>query len=850
MAKRQVPTKPTARPVGRDKDTAYLEGSISATREAALCHNHASDSNYDEQGHWLNPGLVWKAAVAMELFCVMLLTVWLEATGASNVSLANIEGGTENANAELWMRTHLPKAQVKALGLKEKAGFANVYAVVSGCVPSAGATSVSLFIVLSCFGCRVAALICALAWSLVLMDMGLVMTTGAHMTLSLLQFCASQAWVSRETFAMNINIALGMLLGGNIVNAAISLAKVSGTHLVIMICMRRAYRTVRSSRTAKRFIATILAAVVVVEFGVIAVTSLAIVETHDFRKATTAPLFGVNRKCKPSNALLSIGAEAWAAAFSSSTDSLWTETSQFGEVFLPRPHRSVAGSKGAPRVVHQQDNKPFDDGGPVGVVLLLLESTRASSFSGLHEDVAADYTRDPRDASLAPPRPSFISKLAHFPGSRAARFAFPTMPNTNKVLWEGLTGLTPLLETSWDEFNTNGPYWSSLKKECLPRRLSEDLNWDTLFANPVMSTSGSVQQLLGFEKVAFRDTLFKECRADLISREPSCERIVFQLDDDCLNFMVKACRKKKCLKASIGDSLRSVFLKHAAAAAQAGSKSLQTQTSNESINDNNCGGWFGDPLTISQVNTCFDSPCLFGVHLRGELSSRLRPDRLMFSDYLLAIPALNFAKNSIRNNRNFFITLLTTAAHHPYAHQGLKTPLIQSINESHDERLQYASAVDQGDILASTIFNGLKEAGIGNRTLFIVAGDHGEAFGEGGHRQHGSCLQADCIRVPFVVHDPVAGSARHKEFRQLSATETAHHLTPSRRRLAAGVTPDKLNGSINWMHGLTSSVRGCVWIDRCDASVFIKHRSIYNLPPLPAPCAGRYCAHSARVGGP
>ena len=41
----------------------------------------------------------------------------------------------------------------------------------------------------------------------------------------------------------------------------------------------------------------------------------------------------------------------------------------------------------------------------------------------------------------------------------------------------------------------------------------------------------------------------------------------------------------------------------------------------------------------------------------------------------------------------------------------------------------------------------------------MVVGDHGEAFGELGHFQHGSCLHADCLRVPLFFHDPFRDGA-------------------------------------------------------------------------------------------
>jgi len=49
---------------------------------------------------------------------------------------------------------------------------------------------------------------------------------------------------------------------------------------------------------------------------------------------------------------------------------------------------------------------------------------------------------------------------------------------------------------------------------------------------------------------------------------------------------------------------------------------------------------------------------------------------------------------------------------------------------------------------------GLERAGLWSRTVLIVAADHGEAFGEHGHHEHGATLHEELTRVPILIRVP------------------------------------------------------------------------------------------------
>ena len=63
-------------------------------------------------------------------------------------------------------------------------------------------------------------------------------------------------------------------------------------------------------------------------------------------------------------------------------------------------------------------------------------------------------------------------------------------------------------------------------------------------------------------------------------------------------------------------------------------------------------------------------------------------------------------------------------------------------------------SLTQSEMLAE-LHAGLAQLGAAERTLLIVLGDHGEAFGDDGYHMHGGCIGLGCMRVPAVWHDPL-----------------------------------------------------------------------------------------------
>lgn len=83
-----------------------------------------------------------------------------------------------------------------------------------------------------------------------------------------------------------------------------------------------------------------------------------------------------------------------------------------------------------------------------------------------------------------------------------------------------------------------------------------------------------------------------------------------------------------------------------------------------------------------------------------------------------------------------------------------------------DERdVQQLSALYDGEVAAfdrelGRLLAALAERGLAERTLVIVAADHGEALLEHGHAEHGHSLFEEELHVPLVLRPPGGGSRR------------------------------------------------------------------------------------------
>jgi phosphoglycerol transferase MdoB-like AlkP superfamily enzyme len=105
--------------------------------------------------------------------------------------------------------------------------------------------------------------------------------------------------------------------------------------------------------------------------------------------------------------------------------------------------------------------------------------------------------------------------------------------------------------------------------------------------------------------------------------------------------------------------------------------------------------------------------------------------------------------DSFERGEKFFITYLPVAGHHPYEAPG-PGPF-----SARDDAGRYLNALHYSDAVLGEFLEGIKARGLFNKTLFIIFGDHGEAFGQHvGNFGHTLFLYEENVRVPYLIVAP------------------------------------------------------------------------------------------------
>ena len=100
-------------------------------------------------------------------------------------------------------------------------------------------------------------------------------------------------------------------------------------------------------------------------------------------------------------------------------------------------------------------------------------------------------------------------------------------------------------------------------------------------------------------------------------------------------------------------------------------------------------------------------------------------------------------------DEKFFLTYLPIAGHHPY-----DTPLPGPFPET-EERDRYLNALNYADSALRDLFKGLEAQGRLSDSLIVIAGDHGEAFGQHeGNYGHSFFIHEENMRVPLLIAAP------------------------------------------------------------------------------------------------
>lgn len=124
--------------------------------------------------------------------------------------------------------------------------------------------------------------------------------------------------------------------------------------------------------------------------------------------------------------------------------------------------------------------------------------------------------------------------------------------------------------------------------------------------------------------------------------------------------------------------------------------------------------------------------------------------------------------DSLPADQRFFLTYLPVAGHHPY-----DSPEPHPFPGDTDEG-RYLNALHYADAALESLIEGLRERGLYDRSLFVIFGDHGQAFGQHeGNYGHSLFLFDENLHVPYLIMAPGLISEQTRVSRTISLIDTA-----------------------------------------------------------------------------
>ena len=119
-------------------------------------------------------------------------------------------------------------------------------------------------------------------------------------------------------------------------------------------------------------------------------------------------------------------------------------------------------------------------------------------------------------------------------------------------------------------------------------------------------------------------------------------------------------------------------------------------------------------------------------------------------------------------DRPFFLMYLPIAGHHPYI---VKDPGPFPTREEID---RYRNALHYADRSMHDLIQGIGERGLEKKTLFVIFGDHGEAFFQHPDNYgHTLFIHEENVRVPYLIHAPGLIDGPRRIGRPASLADTA-----------------------------------------------------------------------------
>ena len=121
---------------------------------------------------------------------------------------------------------------------------------------------------------------------------------------------------------------------------------------------------------------------------------------------------------------------------------------------------------------------------------------------------------------------------------------------------------------------------------------------------------------------------------------------------------------------------------------------------------------------------------------------------------------LESSRRWVRSHRNgpFFAVYLTHTPHHwygaPRRYGYIEFRAAHSSLYPKERHNDYLNSVRYVDFFIKNVFYQYKRLGVYEDSIFLILGDHGEAFGEHGRNHHDAVPYEEVLKVPLIIHDP------------------------------------------------------------------------------------------------
>ncbi len=118
-------------------------------------------------------------------------------------------------------------------------------------------------------------------------------------------------------------------------------------------------------------------------------------------------------------------------------------------------------------------------------------------------------------------------------------------------------------------------------------------------------------------------------------------------------------------------------------------------------------------------------------------------------DRAMLKPSVDWAS---RQTKPWFAAYLTLATHHDYA--VLPDWDYPPMGDKTGNELHYLNDIRYSDDFVNRLYDAYDALGLAKNTVFIVLGDHGEAFGQHGRSIHDMVIYDEGLHIPFVMWGP------------------------------------------------------------------------------------------------